>query len=117
MGKKRLSRKVVHKLSNPRCFFCGTSEYSVLDAHRLLPGEDGGKYHDANILNSCSNCHRRCHAGEIVLDTRKYKYTGPGFMGDYWIGGKEYWTPEEKGHYSLSSEKAILPEPPAGEGV
>ncbi len=109
MGKKKDSRKVIHKKSHP-CFFCGISDYSVLDAHRILPGEEGGVYHAANILTNCSNCHRRIHAGEIVIDPRKYTYTGGGFVIHFWIGGKEFWVPESEGYYSVV-EKAISGEP------
>jgi hypothetical protein len=49
------------------CHLCRESDYHVLDAHRIIPGRDGGKYSLSNGLCLCSNCHRRVEAGEIEI--------------------------------------------------
>lgn len=78
-----------------QCFFCEEDNYELLDAHRILPGEEGGKYHNWNILVTCANCHRRIHSGEIVVD-RKYLGTQGSLIVHYWRDGKEFWQPESK---------------------
>lgn len=88
----RQSRKKVYKLYNKKCFFCGESNENLLDAHRIIPGKDGGKYVTSNMLCICSNCHRKVHSGVIVVD-RKYKSTN-GTVVHYFIGNEEFWKPE-----------------------
>jgi hypothetical protein len=106
MGKKRVNKKMAYKLSHKKCFFCGIEDYPVLDSHRLVPGEKDGTYIPSNTLVNCSNCHRRIHAGEIVIDPRKYTYTGGGFVIHFFTEGKEFWVPEAEGYYSVA-EKPI----------
>jgi predicted restriction endonuclease len=89
--KKRYSRQQIKKLYHKKCFFCGESNYDLLDAHRII---EGGKYIDWNILVACANCHRRMHSGEIKVD-RKYNST-KGIVVHYWWGDKEFWEPESK---------------------
>lgn len=91
---KRYSKQQILKLYRKKCFFCAEDNYDLLDAHRILPGEEGGKYHEWNVLVTCSNCHRRIHAGEIKID-RKYMST-KGLMLHYWRDGQEFWEPESK---------------------
>lgn len=90
MGKKRHSRQQIAKLSSKGCYFCGESNYDLLDAHRVIPGSDGGKYNDHNILVLCSNCHRRTHTGAIRID-RKYLSTAGRWVLHCWIDGEEKW--------------------------
>lgn len=92
--KKKQSRQQIRKLYLNKCFFCDESNYELLDAHRILPGENGGKYHDSNILVTCSNCHRRVHSGEIVVD-KKYMST-KGILVHYWRDGQEFWEAESR---------------------
>jgi hypothetical protein len=90
MGKKRYSRQQIAKLSRGGCYFCGESNYDLLDAHRVIPGAEGGKYNDHNILVICSNCHRRTHTGSIRID-RKYLSTSGKWVLHCWIDGEEKW--------------------------
>jgi predicted restriction endonuclease len=90
MTKKRYSRQQIRKLFEKKCYFCGEDNYDLLDAHRIIPGEQGGKYNDHNILVICSNCHRKCHAGIIKID-RKYMSTTGRWVLHYWIDGEEKW--------------------------
>jgi hypothetical protein len=87
MTKKQIRKKYIKK-----CFFCEEDNYNLLDAHRIIPGEQGGKYHNLNILVTCANCHRRCHSGEIKVD-RKYQ-SSAGIVVHFWQDGVEYWKPE-----------------------
>jgi len=86
------SRKKIYKLFYKKCFFCDENDQSLLDAHRIIPGKDGGKYIPTNILCICSNCHRRIHAGTIIVD-RKYNSTN-GTVVHYFIEGEEFWKVE-----------------------
>jgi len=78
------------------CFFCKEKSADLLDAHRPLPGSEGGKYIWENMICECANCHRRIHGEkkEIVID-RKYTWSGPGFIVHYWVNGEERWEKEE----------------------
>lgn len=88
---KKISRKNIRKLADGKCFFCPETNANLLDAHRILFGKNGGRYHDLNMVTLCSNCHRRVHAGEIVID-RRYLSTSGKHVLHYWIGGVEFWT-------------------------
>jgi 5-methylcytosine-specific restriction endonuclease McrA len=93
---RRYSRKKIYRLRHPNCFFCGNPKAHVLDAHRIIPGAEGGKYIETNMLSICSNCHRDVHEGVIVIDPRKYSGTRGGvFTIHYWKGGEEFWKAEE----------------------
>lgn len=83
------SRKKIYKLYNKKCFFCGESDADLLDAHRIIPGKDGGTYVNSNMLCICSNCHRKVHSGKIIVD-RKYNST-KGTVVHYFIENEEFW--------------------------
>ena len=91
---KKYSKQQIRKLYLKKCFFCGEDNYELLDAHRILPGEKDGKYHQLNMLITCANCHRRIHSGEIKVD-RKYMST-QGLIVHYWRNEQEFWEPESK---------------------
>ena len=50
-----------------KCFFCDEDDYEVLDCHRILEGENGGKYNDFNTLIVCAVCHRKIHSGKMKI--------------------------------------------------
>lgn len=54
-----------------RCLFCPEAAYAVLDSHRVIPGEAGGTYRWDNIIPACATCHRKAHAGLIVVHERR----------------------------------------------
>lgn len=60
------------KHADKKCIFCGESDYSLLDVHRL---EAGGIYSEWNTVTSCANCHRKCHSGRINI-LGKFNSTG-----------------------------------------
>jgi hypothetical protein len=62
-----LSKKQIKKLIDKECYFCGEDDYELLDAHRIVPGKDGGKYTEWNMVTACSLCHRKCHTGRIEI--------------------------------------------------
>lgn len=68
---KKLKKKIQGK-----CYFCNEDDYSLLDVHRILPGAEGGEYNDHNSLVVCSNCHRKCHSGRIIIHGRHYCSNG-----------------------------------------
>lgn len=78
-----------------RCFVCGAADYTVLDAHRIVPGEAGGVYHWDNLLTLCSNCHRKVTAGTIRVHARRTGTRGPVV---HWTdeGGEEHFTNESE---------------------
>jgi hypothetical protein len=92
MSQKRYTKKQIKKLVQKNYFFCHEDNYALLDAHRIHEGCKGGTYHELNMLCVCSNCHRRVHSGEIVID-RKYMST-KGIVVHYWRNGKEFWEQE-----------------------
>lgn len=84
---RRSRRQACRRLFDKSCFFCGEADAATLDCHRIVPGEQGGSYAFANTMTLCSNCHRRVHAGDIVVIARR---TGTG--GTYIhcrVGGEE----------------------------
>lgn len=73
--KKHLIDKQIFKKSAGKCRICGETNYALLDVHRILEGSNGGKYEKSNSSVLCSNCHRKVHDGQIIID-RYYPTTG-----------------------------------------
>lgn len=91
----KLISKKVFKQAHKKCFFCDEKDYAALQCHRIIPGEKGGTYHDANTLSICASCHCKVHAGSIKIDKKYKKLTSPNWIVRYWIEEKEYWKEEE----------------------
>jgi len=64
---KRLSKKQIKKRVDKKCYFCNCEDYELLDVHRIVPGEEGGKYTDWNMVTTCCLCHRKIHAEKIKI--------------------------------------------------
>jgi len=77
--------KKSYKKSQGQCRICGNEIYSTLDIHRITPGS---LYHKTASVICCSNCHRRVHSGEIVID-RYYQSTSGKKMLRIIRNGKE----------------------------
>ena len=90
MRRKKLANKMILKKVAKKCYFCEIADYALLDVHRIIPGESGGKYTEINSLVVCSNCHRRIHDGQIKID-RKYYTTAGTYILNYWEGSEEKW--------------------------
>lgn len=73
-----------------QCYFCEEPNYALLDCHRIKPGKDGGRYTHYNTLTICSNCHRKCHTGDIVI-LGKHLSTNGLFVVHYLENGVEKW--------------------------
>lgn len=87
---KKLINKKSRKHSEGKCYFCDVEDYSVLDCHRIVPGEEGGEYIESNTVVCCACCHRRIHDGQIVID-RKYNSTSGKTVLHFWENGEEKW--------------------------
>lgn len=87
---KKTINKIAKKHTEGKCRLCGESDYAVLDCHRIVPGEDGGEYSDFNTVVLCSNCHRKVHDGQIVMD-RKYQTLEGRWVLRYTVGDEEMW--------------------------
>lgn len=90
MRKKTLIDKQDTKHAEKKCYFCPTSDYALLHCHRIIPGEDGGRYTPHNTVVCCANCHNRIHDGQIIID-QKYPTTAGGMVLHFWENGEEYW--------------------------
>lgn len=81
--------KKARKKAEKRCHFCGESDYSLLDVHRIQEGSQGGKYTYLNSLVCCANCHRKIHAGQIKT-IRKYLSTSGKYVLHYIKDGQDF---------------------------
>lgn len=90
MKKKLTINKIAKKHIDGKCAICNEENYNLHDVHRIVAGKDGGKYTDFNTICCCSNCHRRIHAGEIIID-RKYTSTLGKTAIHYWRDNQEFW--------------------------
>jgi len=85
-----MNKKQIKKHCDKKCYFCDVSDYNLLDAHRIIPGSDGGTYNEWNMLTLCANCHRRCHSGSIVIHQKCFTSLGRHILRCT-IDGKEEW--------------------------
>lgn len=73
-----------------KCKFCSSSDYCLLDVHRILEGKNGGEYTETNTIVCCVSCHRKIHAGKIKID-RKYPSTAGWVLHYFDEKGVEHW--------------------------
>lgn len=76
LGGNSEMKKQVRKKIDGCCHFCGESDYSLLDVHRIIEGQHGGKYTDFNCVTCCSLCHRKVHSGRIKILGKHYSTAG-----------------------------------------
>jgi len=86
---KRLSFQQRLKRVYKACHICGERNYDLLDVHRITPGAEGGEYRKHNTICTCCKCHRKIHAGEIIVEG-KYNST-KGEVLHYFENGEEFW--------------------------
>ena len=86
--KRKLIDKKVKKQSVKKCKFCELDDYALLHCHRIVPGEDGGRYTDSNVVVACANCHTKIHDGQIIID----RPTSAGIkILHFWENDEEKW--------------------------
>ena len=73
---KKLINKKHKKKQDKKCYFCGESDYDLLDVHRILEGANGGKYTEFNSVVTCVACHRKIHADRIKIHGRHLSTSG-----------------------------------------
>lgn len=62
-----MKKKQQYKRIDRTCCLCGEDDYELLDAHRIIPGSEGGKYTRHNTITVCAKCHRKIHADRIII--------------------------------------------------
>ena len=69
--KKELKLPFINKKSFKRrakkCKICGEKDYDLLECHRIIPGEKGGKYENSNCVCLCVRCHTIVHRNKITI--------------------------------------------------
>ncbi len=68
--------KKLRKRIDRCCKICGESDYNVLDVHRIIEGNKGGKYSVNNCVTICCKCHRLVHAGKIKIHSWRMSTKG-----------------------------------------
>lgn len=68
-----------------RCLFC---ECTILHAHRVVPGAEGGNYDWQNVLPLCPSHHSAVHLGLITILSRHGSALGRNYVR-YSEGGEE----------------------------
>lgn len=97
MSVRKPSRQQIRKLYDGQCFFCEEDNYALLDAHRIHPGRDGGKYVWLNVLTVCSCCHRLIESGQIEVLGRFLSTSGDYVLQVKRDGKEEFLWPPGRG--------------------
>ena len=71
---RRIQNKKEYKDIVGECVICGEDDRSTLEIHRIVEGENGGKYTEHNSICICSSCHSKVHHGSLEI-VGKYKST------------------------------------------
>ena len=87
---KKLINKKCKKHLAGKCKFCPCNVYEFLDVHRILEGENGGKYTDLNTVVVCRKCHQEIHDGKIKIE-KQYPSISGRLVLHYWKDGQEFW--------------------------
>lgn len=96
---KRYSKKQCRKLFDGKCFFCGESEYKLLDCHRIYEGKNGGNYAWENTLTVCCKCHRKIHNKLIQILGSHPSSLGKRVIHYIDEDGQEKWKQVDKYEY------------------
>lgn len=78
------------KIKKERCEVCSENNKKILDAHHVIPRSDPRSTDKRdNLICVCSNCHRRIHAGEVIIEgwysTTQGKVWFWHFDGEPWV--------------------------------
>lgn len=97
LARRKPSVQQCRKRSDGQCYFCREPNYPLLDAHRILPGADGGKYHWDNVLTCCATCHRRIESGILMVLGRNVTSLGVSVLRMSVAGREEFlWPPDKR---------------------
>lgn len=88
--KKKLIDKKAKKRTEKQCYLCDNTNYATLHCHRILPGEEGGKYVDKNVVVVCANCHAKIHDGQIEIVGKHFSTAGR-YVLNYFENDEEKW--------------------------
>ena len=95
--RRKPSRQQCRKRYDRVCYFCRQPDYDLLDAHRIFPGADGGKYNWSNITTTCVLCHRRVESGQLVVLGRNSTSLGEWVLRMDVNGKEEFlWPPQRR---------------------
>jgi hypothetical protein len=83
-----MKNKQIFKKLDGKCYFC--QETQALDAHRIIPGSQGGKYRRHNVITVCPTHHRKIHLGQIEILGRHFTSAGCHVI-HYREDGEEKW--------------------------
>lgn len=64
---KRINKKQF-KNTIGKCKICGLDNTEILENHRVIEGQHGGRYTYNNVIPCCPNCHTRIHKKQISID-------------------------------------------------
>ena len=63
---RRLAKEECRKKANYICQVCGKEG---IDAHHLIPVEQGGTDEQSNLICLCRSCHQKIHKGSLVINS------------------------------------------------
>lgn len=65
------AKKLCRQLANYTCQICGGEG---IDAHHLIPVEQGGSDEQDNLICVCRSCHQKIHHNTLVFEDGEWKY-------------------------------------------
>jgi hypothetical protein len=89
-GTQRLIDKQLFKRVAGKCRFCPCNDYAALHVHRIISGEDDGRYTEDNSVAVCANCHSFVHDGQILIDRYYLCTNGRRMLRIYRNGIEEF---------------------------
>ena len=81
--------------ANYICEICGAE---ALDAHHIIPLEEGGTNEKDNLICLCRTCHQRVHKGVYIVDPKTKKIT---------VGKVDNIEPDKKPEYVKEFERKL----------
>lgn len=70
-GTRLKAKQLCRKLANYTCQICGGEG---LDAHHLIPVEQGGSDEQSNLICVCRSCHQKIHHNTLVFKNGEWQY-------------------------------------------
>ena len=66
MAKKLINKKIFKAMAR-KCAICENPDISIHHVHRIVHGENNGKYTKNNCVSLCPNCHSKVHTNQIKI--------------------------------------------------